>query len=326
MELNLVNFHTRFPDEDACYEHLIQMRWPEGLACLYCGSIEIYTCKTRRLFKCADCSKIFSPIVGTIFQDTHLSLRKWFMAIYLKTTDNISDLKLASRVGVSRKTGRHLAHRIEHAMAQGDLLLTKRAQVDEMYHGPRAKGRSSARYSRKYGIMGAVEEGKEGRLVVEVVKQPDSTVVRDFFDAHIAPSAHVITDESRIYNTIRYRYQHATVNHSQRQYVVAGASTNAIENVWHHVRRMVRVHIHLSGKHLSTRLGGFQFRYNTRNLSDGAKFDQWFRQACGKTYTHRQMTAKQAVQPLALRGWARKRAAMPVQTSLFSADYGTNRA
>ncbi len=183
------------------------------------------------------------------------------------------------------------------------------------YHGAKAKGRSSARYGNKWGIMGAVEEGKDGQLALEVVKQPDSTVVRDFFDAHIAPNAQIVTDESRIYNTIRHRYQHDTVNHSQRQYVVAGATTNAIENVWHHVRRMVRVHIHLSGKHLSTRLGGFQFRYNTRNLTDGLKFERWFGQAWGKTYPYKQMVAKQAVQPLALRGWARKRAMMPVQTS-----------
>lgn len=239
------------------------------------------------------------------------------MAIHLKTTDNISVLKLAERLSVSRKTAQHLAHRIEHAMAQEGLVLTKRAAVDEMYHGAKSKGRTSARYSNKWGVIGAVEVGKDGRLAIEVVKQPDATVVRDFFNAHIALNVPVMTDESRIYKMIKYNYEHETVNHSERHYVVNGISSNAIENVWHHVRRMVRVHIHLSGKHLSTHLGGFQFRFNTRNLNADARFRLWFGQALSKRLTYEQMVAKQAVQPLALRGWARKRAAMPVQMSLF---------
>lgn len=74
MKLDLFTLQSRFPTEDACYEYIVRMR--EGMACLNCGSVRVYTCKTRRLFKCSDCAKQFSPLVGTIFQDTHLSLRK----------------------------------------------------------------------------------------------------------------------------------------------------------------------------------------------------------------------------------------------------------
>lgn len=197
-------------------------------------------------------------------------------------------------------------------------MLTKKLAVDELYCGPRAKGRSSARYQKKFAVMGAVEQNPNGRVALEVVKQPDSTVVMDFFAAHIAPDASVSTDESRIYGMLRHRYEHKTVNHSQRQYVHMGVTTNHIENVWMHVRRKIRVHIHLSGKYLSSYLiGSFQFKYNYRHLSDGQRFAKWFDLAWDKTLPYKQMLRKQAVEPLALRGWARKRAMMPVQMRLW---------
>lgn len=318
MELNLINFHTRFPDEDACYEYVVQKRWPDGLACLHCGSVKVYTCKTRRIFKCGDCRRQFSALIDTIFQDTHLPLRIWFMAIYLQTTGDLSTLKMSQKLGITRKTAQHLTHRIMKAMEEEGLVLQGRVAVDEMYHGPKAKGRSAARYQKKYAVLGGVEQLPNGRVALEVVKQPDTTVAMDFFAAHIKPGTSVSTDESRIYNMLRHRYDHATVNHSQRQYVDMGITTNHIENVWHHVRRKVRVHIHLSGKYLSHYLiGGFQFKYNYRHLSDGERFAKWFDLAWGKTLPYKQMLLKKAVQPLALRGWARKRAAMPVQMLLF---------
>jgi len=317
MDLNLLNFHERFPDEDACFEYVVQKRWPDGLACINCGSVDVYTCQTRRLFKCADCKKQFSPLVGTIFQDTHLPLKKWFMAVYLQATDDLSTLKMAKKIGVTRKTAQHLVHRIMEAMQEQDLVLERRVAVDEMYHGSKAKGRSSARYQKKYAVMGAIEQVSNGRIALEVVKQPDSTVAMDFFNAHIDPSATVATDESRIYNMVRYRYKHDSINHSQKQYVHMGITTNHIENVWMLVRRKIRVHMHLSGKYLSSYLiGSFQFKFNYRQLSDGERFARWFDLAWGKTLPYKKMLSKKAVQPLALRGWARKRAMMPVQTRL----------
>lgn len=118
MEINLLNFSTHFPDEDACYEYIIKKRWPDGLACLSCGSVKVYTCKTRRLFKCGDCKKQFSPTVGTVFQDTHLPLRTWFMAIYLQTTGDLPTVRMAAKLGITRKTAEHLTHRIMEAMKE----------------------------------------------------------------------------------------------------------------------------------------------------------------------------------------------------------------
>jgi hypothetical protein len=271
------------------------------------------------MFKCKDCRRQFSPLADSIFQDTHIPLRVWFLAVYLLTTDGISSTNLGHKVGITQKTAWILIQRIMVAMEEKDIVLSGLVQIDEMYYGAKSRGRSTARYSNKHAIMGAVEARRGGKAVFAVVKQPDTTVARLFIEQHIKPDATIHTDESRIYGWVRHRYEHATVNHSQRQYVVEGVTSNKIENSWMHTKRVIKGrHIWVSGKHLSTYVtGGHQFRYNARDLSADQRLDKWFGQAWGKTLTYKQLLAKRAVEPLALRGWARRRAALPVQTTLF---------
>jgi transposase-like protein len=202
-------------------------------------------------------------------------------------------------------------------MLERDFMLSGVVQIDETYYGSKVRGRSTARYSPKYAIMGAVEKGEHGRLKLEVVKQPDATVAASFIRRNIALGAVIHSDESRIYHSLKYTYEHATVNHSEHQYVYEGVTSNKIENAWMHTKRMLRgIHIRVSGKHLPLYGREFQFRYNTRHMSSGEQFDQWFGQSFGKVLTYKQLVAAKSVQPLALRGWARKRAAMPVQLKL----------
>lgn len=319
MKLNLDNFHRHFGTNAKCYDFIVKQRWPDGLACLSCGSEAIYTCQTRRLFKCKDCKRQFSPLVDSIFQDTHIALRKWFLAIYLITDKGITSIELARRIGVTQKTAWHLGQRIKEALANDALMLEGVVQIDEMYVGPRAIGRSSARYSKKYGVMGAVESRPGGKMVLQVVKQPDATVARQFIERYIKPGTLIHTDESRIYRSLKYTHEHDTVNHSQRQYVFNGVTTNKAENLWMHGKRLLKgVHIRVLGKHLAAYLrGGYQFRYNNRDLNAEQRIKLCLRQGWGKVLTYKQLKERRATQPMPLRGWARKRAAMPVQMSLF---------
>src|ERR1051325_6709458 len=96
----------QFQDEDAAREWLEKKRWPEGPVCPHCGLIgEAYKIvlkektdeqlaklraakkriqKTRKgLWKCAGCRKQFTVTVGTIFEDSHIKLSRWVIAIHL---------------------------------------------------------------------------------------------------------------------------------------------------------------------------------------------------------------------------------------------------
>ena len=76
-----------FPTEESCIEHLEVLRWPHGVICPHCGSSrKIYRLTRGYKYKCADCEKDFSVRKGTIFEESKLPLRKWFVAAWLVTS------------------------------------------------------------------------------------------------------------------------------------------------------------------------------------------------------------------------------------------------
>ena len=96
-----------FKDEKVCVEHLAKLRWPKGVVCPVCGSTrKIYKLTRGHNYKCADCINEFSVRKGTIFEESRLPLRKWFMAAWLITANRkgISSCQLAREIGVTQKT------------------------------------------------------------------------------------------------------------------------------------------------------------------------------------------------------------------------------
>ena len=82
---SLFDLMDAFPDEQSCIDHLRSIRWRDGEFCPYCASNRVHHFSDRKTFKCGECRQRFSIKVGTIFENTKLPLRKWFMAIWLIT-------------------------------------------------------------------------------------------------------------------------------------------------------------------------------------------------------------------------------------------------
>ena len=70
----------RFNCDDKCREVLESIRWPAGPTCLRRGLIDIPELPVGGIYQCASCRYQFSVTAGTIMHDTHLPLRKWFLA------------------------------------------------------------------------------------------------------------------------------------------------------------------------------------------------------------------------------------------------------
>src|SRR5437667_122456 len=101
--MNLIDVYKAFGTPEACNDFLAKMRWPDGPTCLHCdskrvskyvkqagarqrlnrdtGEMETKPVPARILYVCLECNKQFSVTEGTIFNDTHLSLDKWFTAV-----------------------------------------------------------------------------------------------------------------------------------------------------------------------------------------------------------------------------------------------------
>jgi len=127
--MNLIDVTQRFKSEDDCLAYLESMRWPDGICCPVCGRERIskITRKTAsknkrtRIYQCLEeaCKQQFSSTSGTIFNDSHLPLTKWFMALALivDAKKSISANQLKEHLGIgSYRTAWHLAHRIRKAM------------------------------------------------------------------------------------------------------------------------------------------------------------------------------------------------------------------
>src|ERR1700682_907104 len=114
---NLQDFDKAFPDEEACINHFRAVRWPNGMSCVHCGSVErVYDLKLGK-HKCGDCRKKFTVRNNTIFEDSKLALRLWFKAIFLMTSHKkgISSHQLARDLGITQKAAWFVLHRIREA-------------------------------------------------------------------------------------------------------------------------------------------------------------------------------------------------------------------
>lgn len=277
--INLIDFYNKFSTEQACRDYLEQARWDGEIICPKCGVVgESYRYKDGRLFKCGACRKQFTVRVGTIFEDSKIPLQKWFLAVYLATSlkKGVSSIQLSKYLGVTQKSSWFMLHRIRYALESGnyDKPLDGDVEMDETFVG--GKTALKDKFNNKTPIVGAVQ--RKGRLVARVTQDTSSTTLQRLLREHVAVGANVYTDEWRGYHRTRQLgYNHRTVTHSAKQWAVGDVNTNTIESFWSHLKRGIDgIYIHVSPKHLQKYCNEFEYRYNTRGISDFERFELWF--------------------------------------------------
>jgi transposase-like protein len=128
-EMTVAQFDALFPDDDACRQYLVARRWPFGVRCPRCGGNNKISVNDAARFqwRCYGCSKFgyrFSVLVGTIFEDTKVSLRTWFKVIYYVISTErkrFSSLQVQRMSGVgSHSTADHMCRRIRVGLANPD--------------------------------------------------------------------------------------------------------------------------------------------------------------------------------------------------------------
>src|SRR5256885_1884428 len=152
----LADFMEYFKDEQTCREHFATIRFRNGEYCPHCGHEKIYQFENGKRYRCAACRKDFTIITGTVFGESKLPLKKWFIAIYLLSTTSkgISSVQLAKHVGVTQKTGWFMDHRIRAAMKQNKGQLFGTIEVDETHIGGLEKNKHQSK--RKHKGTGSV--------------------------------------------------------------------------------------------------------------------------------------------------------------------------
>ena len=266
-EMNIMKLMEKFQSEGSCRNALAELRWKDGATCPRCGSKSIRNSYTREQYDCGACGYQFSVITGTIFQDTHLPLRKWFVAIYLmvESRKGISANQMMRTLGVgSYRTAWYLCHRIRAAMTDAAIEpLMGTIEVDETYVGGKTEGEGHGYKGNKTLVVGAIERG--GNAILDVIEHADKETLHKFIHGHAAPDK-VYTDDWPAYKGIANEaVKHETVNHSADEWVKGDIHTNSIENVWSLLKRsVVGSYHHVSKKHLDAYLDELEWRFNNR--------------------------------------------------------------
>ena len=249
--MNLISIFSRFPDQDACIEHLESVRWGDEPHCPHCGGIRVARkadSGRKGRWNCRDCKSSFNVLSGTIMEKTKLPLQKWFLAIGLviNAKKSLSSHQLGRDLDMNQKSAWFMQQRIRaHMASEQGPLLQGIIEADETYIGgkPRKANRKEDRKPAKRGrgaenkikVLGAVERG--GKVAAQVMNRLRGPDIIRFLRKTVDPvGSLMITDEYTAYNAVRPMMAHAVINHSV-QYADGDIHTNTIEGFWALVKR-----------------------------------------------------------------------------------------
>jgi transposase-like protein len=296
-----------FHDETKAREWLESHVWPDGPFCPHCGEFEhVTTLKGKKhrpgLYQCNSCRQQFTVTVGTLYERSKIPLSKWLMAAYLlcASKKGMSTRQLSRMLGVSVKSTWFMMHRIREAMREGKTGglggKNKVVESDETWIGGKAKNKAFGPPPTKEPVVALVErDGSVRSFHVEAVSRDN---LEPILFTQIDRASYLMTDESAVYiKTGREYAGHGTVNHSIKEYVRGNFwHTNTVEGYFSILKRGITGNYQwVSAKHLKRYLGEFDFRYNSRDVTDMERAVLAAKGIQGKRLTYRRTGTGQAV-------------------------------
>lgn len=242
---SLKQIHEQFNTQDACMEFLVSMRWPEGVRCPRCGNEKVHKLKHRAWnWQCKACQKNgyrFSPLVGTVFENTNYPLPIWFEVIYLicQSKKGMSALQIQRMLKengrpTAYKTAFYICHRVRAMLNNPDFPpLMGVVEVDETYIGGKDTNRHWDKKKHVKGgwdktpVIGAIS--RKGNLVCQMIERADMPTMHRFVAETVSKKVELVaTDEHSGYRYLK-RWQslpHETVAHRHGEYVRGLVHTN----------------------------------------------------------------------------------------------------
>jgi len=269
----------KYSDETKARELLESLRWPSGVACPRCRSIEVVALAGARpgLYRCHDCREHktkdqFTVTVGTIFEDSHIPLSKWLLAITLMCSSKkgMSAHQLHRMLGITYKSAWFMAHRIRYAMEQSTSeKLGGIIEADETWVGGKAtRAGNQTAWENKSPVLALVQ--RNGEVRTRVVPTVSAATLKEFLLENAKTSARLMTDELDAYEGVGKQFKsHERVKHKIHEYSRGDVTTNSAEGFFSILKRGINgVYHHVSKEHLHRYLSEFDFRYNRRKITD----------------------------------------------------------
>jgi transposase-like protein len=146
---------TAFMDEDACYQKLVDVLHPRGLACPRCGGRDGLRVHRRHRapvldYRCGGCGRVFNAFTGTAFHKTHRRPSE-VLLILRGIAQGETTARLARELNRHRQHLLKLRHRLQdQALEAADPLPLDdpAVEADEMYQNAGEKRRAAHRPRR----------------------------------------------------------------------------------------------------------------------------------------------------------------------------------
>jgi transposase-like protein len=298
--LSLRQIHEQYKTQDQCMELLISLRWPEGVRCPRCDNDKVFkvkhrawnwTCKSGKASTTPDgksviCDKKngyrFSPLVGTVFENTNYPLPVWFEVIYLicQSKKGMSALQVQRMLiedgrPTAYKTAFYICHRVRAMLKDDDFpKLMGEVEVDETYIGGKNKNRHANKKIKGGGTFGKIPVigaiSRKGNVVCQIIENTDTPTLDRFVRRTVDEKVSLVaTDEHSGYRFLGPSLPHQIVRHTAGEYVRGEVHTNNLENFWLLLKRgIVGTYHNVSKRYLPLYLNEFAWRQNNRKNPD----------------------------------------------------------
>jgi transposase-like protein len=303
----LVEAIRHFADPDVTLNTMVELRWPTGVHCPTCGRTDVRFIATRRMWECKEKhpKKQFSAKIGTIFEDSPLSLDKWFVAIWMiaNCKNGVSSYEVHRALGVTQKTAWFMLHRIRLAMQTGSFIRSGGDfEADETFIGGKSKNMSKTRRAKtitgggvkdKEIVMGVLRRGTDAepsKLTAKHIANRRKATVQAEVRAAAEPGSTINTDSLASYIDLKADYVHQFVDHAV-EFVRDNVHTNGMENFWSLFKRALKgTYVSVEPAHLNAYTVEQTFRFNERKGMDGNRFRKVLSAVSGKRVTWKELT------------------------------------
>lgn len=224
--MTLKELLKQIPDDSAAEQWFIEQRWPEGICCPDCGSLNIQTgCRHPNVpFRCREkvCSmQFFSVRTGTVMHRSKIRNQDWLIASFLVTTSltGVSSMKLHRDLDITQKTAWFLAQRLRVSMFRDGGPFSRPVEVDETHMGGQRKSMPKSKREEMTGrgavgktaVVGAKHRASN-KVTARVVTSTDKQTLQGFVEDHAGEGAAAHTDDAIAFESLNY--DHDTVKHS----------------------------------------------------------------------------------------------------------------
>lgn len=263
--ISVMEFFERFPNENACLAHIVDVKWGDHTPCPSCGECGGWSpIKGTKKYR-HRCRKQFSPLKGTPFYRSNLSLMAWFyaMVLFANSSMGMRSSFIRKQLGIGVKSAHRMCNEIRSHMAMLEIPRPiggpgKYVHIDEGYI--------------KY-ITGQVNNSQivlgiacDGKVQCGIIPDHAKSTILPCIQNIVRPGSIVVTDGLSSYKSlISLGFRHVVIDHSLAFHNFDGQTNNSIEVFWSVLKRTMRNYRQAADHNFWRFLAEVQFRYNRRH-------------------------------------------------------------